>query len=64
MIRSPDPDDEEDPRTPNPGLLSSRALLLMVIAVCIALMCVHSPRWGSAIAAGVTALVLLSQIVR
>lgn len=64
MVRSPDPDDEEDPRTASPGLLSPRALLLVVLAICIAVICVHSPQLGSAIAAGVTALVLLSQIVR
>lgn len=63
MVRPQDPDDEGCPRS-SEGLLSTKALLLVVIAIGIAVMCVRSPHWGSAIAAGVTALTLLMQIVR
>jgi hypothetical protein len=65
MVRPRDPDDDdEDPRkSSGERLLSSKALLLLVIAIGIAVICAHSPRWGAAIGAGITALVLLSRIV-
>lgn len=64
MVSTRSPGDDEGPRGPGEELLSSKALLLVIIAVGIAVWYAKDPRWGTAVLAAVTVLALLSGMIR
>lgn len=59
--RRPDKDDE--PRRPDEEFLTSKALLLLIIAGGIAELYVHDPRVGMAVVAAITVLAVLWKMI-
>jgi hypothetical protein len=62
MLPARTPGDDE-PRQPGGDFLSTKALLLMIIAGGIAVLYAHSPHLGAAAVAAVTVLALLWKII-
>ena len=57
------PPGDDEPRRPDGDFLSTKALLLLIIAGGIAVLYAHSPRLGAAAVAAVTVLALLWKII-
>lgn len=57
------PSKGDEPRPPDPEFLSTKALLLLIIAGGIAVLYTHSPHIGAAVVAAITVLVFLSKMV-
>jgi hypothetical protein len=64
MLPARPPSSDNDPRRPGGDFLSTKALLLLIIAGGTAEVYLHNPHLGAAVVAAITVLVFLTQLVR
>jgi hypothetical protein len=57
------PSKDDEPRRPDGDFLSTKALLLLIVAGGVAVLYTHSPHVGAAVVAAVTVLAFLSKMV-
>lgn len=57
------PENKEDPRSPGDGLLSPKALLLLIVAVGVGDLYAYNPRAGAAVVAAITVLAVLIDVI-
>ncbi len=64
MLPARPPSGDNEPRDPGGKLLSTKALLLLIIAGGVAKLYIHDPHAGVAVVAAITVLVFLTQLIR
>lgn len=57
------PSKDDEPRPPDPEFLSTKTLLLLIIASSIAVLYMHRPHVGVAVVAAITVLAFLSKMI-
>ena len=64
MLPARPPSGDNEPRDPGGHFLSTKALLLLIIAGGVVELYLHYPHVGVAVVAATTVLVLLNQLIR
>ena len=64
MLPARPPSGDNEPGDPGGKFLSTKALLLLIIAGGVAELYIHDPHVGIAVVAAITVLVFLTQLIR
>jgi hypothetical protein len=64
MLPARPPSGDNEPRDPGGDFLTTKGLLLLIIAGGVVELYIHDPRVGAAVVAAITVLVFLARLIR